>query len=109
MTQTLIVSLDAGVYGVDSYGLGPYGGVEQFDLDVTSISNRGRKSSQWETCARCGFFYPISEMRLQPGDGGNVKVCVEYCYDQPSIEDLKPMELPKEAPYLFVDEDGPGV
>ena len=107
LTQKWIRVYAAGAYGVGAYGQGAYGGEEVFDLAQTARSDRGRKNQQWETCTRCGFTYPISEMRLQTGDGGAALVCQKLCFDEPSLNDLRPEELPKEKPLVFVGEDGP--
>ena len=92
-------------YGVGVYGGATYGGEEQFDLEQTARSKRYRE--QWEECSRCGFTYPLSQLRLQQGDGGSVVVCVSHCLDEPSREDLRPNEYPTEAPLSFVDDGGP--
>src|SRR3990167_8329186 len=50
-------------YGVGVYGGATYGGEEQFDLEQTARSKRYRE--QWEECSRCGFTYPLSQLRRQ--------------------------------------------
>lgn len=65
-----------------------------------------RKSEQWDECSRCGFIYPLSQLRRQTGDGGSIIVCTAIpCYDEPSRGDLIPIELPSEPP-LDIVQDG---
>lgn len=107
MTQTQTTSHHGGSFGAGPFGADQYGGYEHFDLPHTGSAAHGRRSTQWETCDRCGFIYPIAEMRIQPGEGGGAKVCVAYCLDQPSYGDLNRVPLPEEKPYQFVGESGP--
>ena len=60
---------------------------------------------QWEECSRCGFTYPLSQLRKQQGDGGMVTVCtVIPCYDEQSHGDYEAaMRKPVEPPLKFVD------
>ena len=101
-----------GSYGAGKWNGGPYGGYEQFDIfpyrnnDGSGKTNH-KRSEQWEECQRCGFIYPLSELRIQRGDGGGVIVCLRTCYDEPSREDMRPDKLPQEEPLLFVDDEGP--
>lgn len=106
MSQTQTTGYEGGAFGMGAFGADEFGGHESFDLPQASRSDKSRQSTQWETCSRCGFTYPIAEIRLQAGDGGNVKVCTVSCWDEPSIQDLRPDELPKEKPLIFVDEGG---
>src|SRR3990167_10871048 len=92
-------------YGVGPYGSGFYGNTpEPANTDPAGYS--GRKSvEQWQTCDRCGFNYPLSKLRLQQGDSGQLVVCIVLpCYDEPSRDDMRPDEYPQEAPLSFVDE-----
>lgn len=72
-------------------------------------SNKPMLGEQWQTCGRCGFDYPLSQLRIQPGFGGGFVVCIVHCYDDPSVEDLRPDELPTEEPLKFVDDAGPSL
>lgn len=92
------------MYGNDVYGSADYGG-ENIGDELHSATSR-KFSEQWDTCSRCGFVYPLSKLRRQVGDGGAIIVCtVVPCYDEPSRNDLLPMELPSEEPLDFVPGD----
>jgi hypothetical protein len=98
----------SGTYG---YGHTPYGHAIVSPITPTALvagySNKHRHGEQWGECTRCGFQYPFSQLRIQPGDKGGVIVCIVTCIDDPSILDLLPEELPTEQPLLFIDEGGP--
>lgn len=88
-------------YGHSSTPVVATGGV------VTAYGRKHRHGEQWGACMVCGFMYPYSELRIQPGDRGGHVVCLTMCLDEPSVLDLLPDELPMEQPLLFIDEGGP--
>ena len=97
-------SNETNYFSVDVFGAADFGGENVIDEGNTAISRRF--SEQWDTCARCGFVYPFSQLRRQPGDGGAIIVCtVIPCYDEASRNDLLPIELPTEQPLEFIPGD----
>ncbi|OGG66040.1 hypothetical protein A2Z56_00135 [Candidatus Kaiserbacteria bacterium RIFCSPHIGHO2_12_45_16] len=97
-------------YGLRVYGKGVYGeylyGGENIGDEVQGGKSGKRYSEQWETCARCGFNYPQSQLIRQRGDGGMVTVCtVIPCYDEPSSGDYRrETDLPVEPPLNIVED-----
>ena len=71
----------------------------------TSDGGSPRTGEQQEECARCGFTYPLSQLRKQQGDSGMITVCtVIPCYDEASHGDYEAsMRKPVEPPLKFVD------
>jgi hypothetical protein len=43
----------------------------------------GIQRVEWDTCDRCGFEYPVTDLILQKG----LKVCTKTCYDRTQVEE----------------------
>jgi hypothetical protein len=97
--------------GTFGYGHTPYGHGFPPPLpvvaEVMAYGRKHRHGEQWGMCMVCGFMYPYSQLRIQPGDRGGHVVCLTMCLDEPSVLDLLPDELPMEQPLLFIEEGGP--
>lgn len=94
-------------YGSGSFGHNPYGGYAEVSLLSENGIDGKWYGEQWETCDVCGWWYPISRLRLQTLDGGGRKVCIAFCYDEPGYGDYRAeTELPTEGPLGYVDEGG---
>jgi len=51
-----------------------------------SVRKQGVQRVEWRKCDRCGFLYPITQLRRQQG----LLVCTEKC-----VDDLSPLYRPK--------------
>jgi len=88
-------------YGLQIYGKGVYGeylyGGENIGDELQTGKSGKKRDEQWETCSRCGFVYPLSQL---------VTVCtVIPCYDELSSGDYRrEVDLPVEPPLDIVED-----